>query len=254
MTMPDIDSLTFVETTPDRLVGHYSNWNDVSEVRAVHYADAFPERDDVEIVDFVMQTTELSFALPNKSGLRGHFAHPRVVAAFDDSDKLAGYAYGANNASSHLPSVLGMAEEQAKLHIPVGPLLDARYLWIREIIGDDATLLAGLTARLMNGFKETQSVSLYPYAEEQGPLLPALKGTILHLDKAVKPEPIEAFGEGSKKATQLRYTAGHAGRVTRKIVQKHDAEDVLEAINARITVDTGTYRQGESVFFDDNSV
>lgn len=221
----DIDDLRFVRVRPSQLLTRdYDSWCEISELRTEAYKRVFTEQTDEEVGHFVGSLTPYSWDNPNVAvgrGLRARqrYAKPRVVAALDKKDdRLVGYAYGANNASSKKPGIRGIAERTAKLHVPFSRFESARYFWLREVVpieSERVGLPIVLGALLLRDCKPHQPVTCYPWSEESA-LRQHLTAWGFEWDGDT-PEPERPFGTETT-TLQVRWIAKRAGDVIRNIV------------------------------------
>lgn len=213
-----VEGLRFVTAHPADIAAH-DRWNEVQTLREEFYEAALAGRSRQEIATFVTSTTHSAWDDPNNSTLLGGFARPRVVVAFGDDDELRGFAYGANNASSHRPGIVGQAEIFSKLYLPSYSTQESRYVLLREVVGENDVVMGAMTALLLKSYKGHQPVKSYPYVEETG-LLRRNRAmglrTLESRDNArtpLPPEPIEAFGPKTEPAMQLTQQASTVKRV-----------------------------------------
>jgi hypothetical protein len=237
----DIEGLHFAQGRPSRLLTRnepdgFSCWWRIGDLRNANYKQVFSDRTDEEIDHFVKSLSVYSWSDPNKAlgkGLRTRqrYTKPRVVAAFDENESLVGYAYGANNASSSRPGIVGAAERAAKLHVPHPRFESKRYFWLREIVPVDserAGLVRILGGLLIQSCEPSQPVTCYPWAEET-----ALQSTLsewgMQWDGG-EPETLYPFGENNEPTEQTRWVGSSAEEVLRNIVSRPGtAEAMLRA-------------------------
>ena len=210
-----VEGLHFVTSPPDVLSA--KGWDEIQALRESFYEGEFSPASAENAAGFVALTDEVKWNNLNNSSLRGHFARHRVVAAYDAHEVLQGYVYGVNNASADHTGTLGVIEALAKLHVPLPPLLERRYLKLHEIVGPNDVVMGAMTAVLLDSYSPRQPVTSYPYTEERL-LAERLRAWGLQIDPDVPPEPIEeAFGPGSSTTEQTRYVARRAGSVVANI-------------------------------------
>jgi hypothetical protein len=149
-------------------------WDEIVALREDYYDRMLEGRSPAEARAFVAGTTRDSWNNPNDSALRGSYARALVAAAFDSHNRLVGFTYTADNASSNRHQPANFLERMAKLYNQ--RYLAGRYHWQRELVdnGDDRPgLREALQSCNMKG-KTNQPMSIWIVNEEEDLYLEAL--------------------------------------------------------------------------------
>ncbi|MEO5627664.1 MAG: hypothetical protein ABIQ89_02140 [Candidatus Saccharimonadales bacterium] len=240
--MPEIagsDELHFVKGSAHRIATR--SWNEIESLRERYYRQTL-QRSPKEIERFLDATTPETWANPNLSTqTRSRYARIRAIAAYR-GDELSAFVLAANNVSRQRDGLVGKLEEVAKLKSPINlpklPLLESRFVTIREVMGhEDSVVMAGMTAHLINDYRDRQPVTGFIYEDEAG-LKAALESWGMHEDGV--PEEVHPYGGLGEPEHQTRMLADTVAGMTATMRTQEGVIQVMFDIASQVSIDSGS--------------
>lgn len=216
-----------------------------------HYKETLVSRTEPEVdyfADRIKQETWINPSLaPNT---RSRYRGTKAIVAMRQGNQLSAFARASYNASSQREGAVGTIEELAKLYSPVNlpglPLVESRYVNIREIVGnEDEAIMGGMTAYLLSQFDSNRTLTQFLYSDER---YQRLRSERWGLEAAIDPETgleifedVYEFGPDAPAERQTKMVGETVGDVIETITSEPAAANALAYIQDNVQKYYGQY-------------